>query len=127
MRYLLDTCAFLWSIGDSLDLSDGARSVIEKGEDIFLSQASFWEIAIKRSIGKLELSESISELEGYCEDAGIIVLPIENRYFDTIQKLPYIHGDPFDRIIISTAIDKRLAILTTDKYIKQYKEVETFW
>ena len=91
--YLLDTCTFLWALDDSADLSVKARSIIQEGIDIFLSQASLWEIAIKKSIGKLDLKEMTNELEQYCADAGIGILPIENRSFDTIQKLPVGRAD----------------------------------
>ena len=62
-----------------------------------------------------------------CADSNITVLPIENTYFETIQKLPYIHGDPFDRLIIATALENNLIILTNDKEIKKYKEITTLW
>ena len=125
--YLLDTCAFLWALDDSADLSVKARSIIQDGKDVFLSQVSLWEIAIKKSIGKLDLKETTNELEQYCADAGIGILPIENSYFDTIQKLPFHHNDPFDRLIIATAAEKNFSVLTTDRSFSQYSEVTVIW
>ena len=127
MSYLIDTCAFLWSLGNSSELSDGVKRLVEQGDDLFLSQVTLWEIAIKKTIGKLELEESTEQLVEYCEDAEICILPIENRYFDTIQKIPYIHGDPFDRLIIATALDGDYTIITRDRIFSQYPDVRVFW
>ena len=127
MRYLLDTCTFLWAIGNSPEISKVAKSIIEKEENLFLSQVSLWEIAIKKSIGKLELKENTSELERYCIEGGICILPIENSYFDTIQTLSFIHGDPFDRLIIATAMENDLNIITSDNMIKKYSGIIVIW
>lgn len=62
-----------------------------------------------------------------CKDDNIHLLSIEPRYFDIIQELPYIHGDPFDRLIIATAKDNNLTILTDDSYIKKYLNVKHTW
>ena len=125
--YLIDTCAFLWSIGDDPSLSKKVRAIIEAGEDLYLSQTTLWEIAVKKTINKLELEEDTQELVDMCEEGNITILPIENRYFETIQKLPYIHGDPFDRLIMATALENNLTILTNDKEIKKYKEIKRLW
>ena len=127
MMYLLDTCAFLWALGDDPSLSVKAREVIDAGEGLFLSQTTLWEIAVKKTIKKLDLEESTQELVDICRESGITVLPIENRYFDTIQKLPYIHGDPFDRLIMATAVENDLILLTDDDKIKLYPEVKCLW
>lgn len=127
MNYLLDTCAFIWSLGDSPELSSSARQIIEQGKNLYLSQTTLWEIAIKKTIKKLSLSETTPELEQYCYDAGIAILPIINTYFETIQTLPYLHGDPFDRLIIATAIENDLAIITKDGNIQKYKDANVIW
>ena len=125
--YLIDTCAFLWSLGDNPSLSKKARQIIEDGKNLYLSQTTLWEIAVKKTIKKLNLVETTQELVEICEDSNITILPIENSYFETIQKLPYIHSDPFDRLIIATALENSLTILTDDKEIKKYKEIKTLW
>ena len=125
--YLIDTCAFLWSLGNDPALSQPVKNIIENGEYLYLSQTTLWEIAVKKTIKKLDLEETTQELLDICEDSNITVLPIENLYFETIQKLPYIHGDPFDRLIIATALENDLTILTNDKEIKKYKEIKTIW
>ena len=125
--YLIDTCAFLWSIGDDPSLSKKAREIIEAGDGLYLSQTTLWEIAVKKTINKLELEEDTQGLVDMCDESNITILPIENRYFETIQKLPYIHGDPFDRLIMATALENDLTLLTNDKEIKKYKEIKQLW
>ena len=125
--YLLDTCAFLYYLGDSEKLSSTARSIIETKEDVYLSQTTLWEIAIKKTIKKLDLAETTFDLERICSDGGISIIPIKNKYFETIQKLPYIHGDPFDRLIMATALDEGLSVLTDDEKIPLYPEIKVVW
>ena len=125
--YLLDTCAFIWYLEDSSRLSEMARSIIDNEENVFLSLTSLWEIAIKKTIKKLELNKTTAELQALCESGGIRILPIDANYFDTIQHLPLIHGDPFDRLIIATAKEVGLTVVTDDEKILLYSDVETVW
>lgn len=125
--YLLDTCAFIWYLEDSPRLSDRARTILNAEKDVFLSLTTLWEIAIKKTIKKLELNKTTAELQELCESAGITLLSIDAKYFDTIQQLPLIHGDPFDRLIIATAKEEGLAIVTDDEKIRLYSEIETVW
>ena len=125
--YLMDTCTFLWYLDDSPHLSQKAREIICGEKCLFLSLTSLWEIAIKKTIHKLDLEESTADLIKICEEDGITILPIESRYFDTIQILPYIHGDPFDRLIMATARDNDLTLLTDDKNIQKYNEIKQMW
>ena len=125
--YLLDTCAFIWYLEDSSRLSERARSIIDNEENVFLSLTSLWEIAIKKTIKKLELNKTTAELQALCESGGIRILPIDAKYFDTIQHLPLIHGDPFDRLIIATAKEEGLTVVTDDEKIRLYSEVKTVW
>ncbi len=122
--YLLDTCVFLYYLEGNSKLSDKAKSIIESDKPVSISQTTLWEIAIKKTIKKLDIKETTSDLERICDEGGIDIIPIKNRYFDTIQELPYIHNDPFDRLIIATAINEELSILTDDEIIKKYKEVQ---
>lgn len=125
--YLLDTCAFLYYLSDNEKLSSTARSIIETKEDVYLSQTTLWEIAIKKTIKKLDLTETTYDLERICSEGGISIIPINNKYFETIQKLPYIHGDPFDRLIMATAMDEGLSLLTDDEKIPLYPEIKVVW
>lgn len=127
MMYLLDTCAFIWYLEGSNKLSPKAASILDTCPDIFLSLTTLWEIAIKKTIRKLDLSMTTAELLAICERAGIRTLPISAEYFDVIQELPLIHGDPFDRLIIATAMREKLAILTDDEKIIRYPNVKVVW
>ncbi|MBQ4512613.1 MAG: type II toxin-antitoxin system VapC family toxin [Anaerolineaceae bacterium] len=125
--YLLDTCAFLYYLDGNQQLSDSAKKIIDSDDNVFLSQVSLWEIAVKKTIKKLVINESISDLERICYKGGIEIIPIKNKYFDTIQILPYIHGDPFDRLILATAIDENLSLITDDGKMILYPDVQVIW
>ena len=125
--YLLDTCAFIWYLEDSPRLSERVREILEGENEIYLSLTSLWEIAIKKTIGKLDLNETTEDLIQICKEDSIEVLPIDALYFDTIQTMPYIHGDPFDRLIMATAIENGLILLTDDDNIRKYTEVKQEW
>ena len=85
-----------------------------------------WEIAIKASIGKLEIKSSISKIADTCEKEQLDILSIRPFHLDEISKLPKIHSDPFDRVIISQAIAEDLMIITKDETIPQYN-VKVLW
>ena len=124
--YLLDTHALLWYLRDSQDISSLARTTINNAKYVAVSIASFWEIAIKRSIGKLQMEIGPSAIEALCRERDITVLPIETEALDLVQELPKIHGDPFDRILVATAQAKGLTIITRDRTIPKYP-VKTLW
>ena len=124
--YLLDTHAMLWYLRDSPELSASAHSLIDKAEYVVVSIASFWEVAIKQSIGKIQLCMTIPELESLCLDRAIQVLPIQSAVLEQIKSLPKIHGDPFDRLIIAQAQIGKMTIITRDRIIPQYP-VPTIW
>ena len=124
--YLIDTHALLWYLRDSEELSETARNIIDNEELIFASVASLWEIAIKHSIGKLELEFSISQIENLCAKKDISILPIKALHLDELEKLPKIHGDPFDRLIICQARTENLTLITRDTIIPKYP-VRTMW
>lgn len=125
--YLLDTNALLYFLYDSTKLSKKASDIIYlDNEKIHVSIASFWEIAIKSSIGKLVIKSSISRIAETCEKEQFEILSIKPLHLDNIRQLPLIHGDPFDRLIISQAITENLVIITKDGMIPQY-DIKTIW
>ena len=99
---LIDTNTFLWFISGDSRLSHTAKTLIlEIDNEILLSIASLWEIAIKMSIGKLELSMSYEDLlSAQIEDNEIKLLPIEKNHLKELVRLPFYNRDPFDRLII---------------------------
>ena len=102
------------------------KRLIDNAEYVAVSIASFWEIAIKQSIGKIQLCMTIPELESMCFARDIQLLPIQSVVLEQIKMLPQIHGDPFDRIIIAQAQAGKMTIITRDRMIPQYP-VTTVW
>lgn len=124
--YLMDTCAFLWFLDDNPNLSVKARDAIGKSKDLYLSVVSLWEIAIKKTIHKLYIKESVTDLEEICNDFGITILPVKIPHLEKIQNLPMIHGVPFDRLIMATALEENLRLITCDSNIRKY-DIELLW
>lgn len=85
-----------------------------------------WEIAIKSSIGKLEIKSSISKIVETCEKEQLEILPIKPFHLDGIGRLPMVHADPFGRLIISQAVSENLVIITKDRIIPMYN-VKVLW
>ena len=120
MKYLLDTHTLLWFFHNDPKLPESTKDIICSNVDVSVSMASFWEIAIKKSIGKLDISESVSDLEQGCIRNHIYILPIKISYLEQLRLLPFIHRDPFDRLLISTAVEENLTLVTCDEKIQKY-------
>ena len=122
MGYLIDTHIFLWFISGDNKLP---KTLKQKIEDIntpcFISIASFWEITIKKQLGKLELKLSLKELFQYAERNNIEIVQIAYDHLNQLSKLPNIHGDPFDRLMISQVISEKLILLSVDETLRNYK------
>lgn len=123
---LLDTHAFIWFMFDDTQLLDPTLKRIKSEDKVYVSVASLWEIAIKQSLGKLNISNSITDIIDKCVEADIFILPIEAKHMDYIKKLPDIHHDPFDRLIISQAVTEGMTLVTKDTIIPKY-DVATIW
>jgi PIN domain nuclease of toxin-antitoxin system len=122
VKLLLDTCTFLWLIGDALELSTPARKLFrDPSNEIFLSAVSAWEIIVKHKLGKLPLPQPPQEfIPPWRTRHGIEPLPLDEAAVLHLARLPDYHRDPFDRILICQAIAHGLAILTPDPLIGQY-------
>lgn len=126
MKYLLDTNALLYAFSAPSELSARARRIVRGESDLSVSVVSFWEIAIKQSIGKLKFNMTIPELEALCIERDIRILGLRSTAIERIKGLPQIHGDPFDRLLIAQAQTEDLVIVTRDRMIPQYP-VRTVW
>jgi PIN domain nuclease of toxin-antitoxin system len=128
VRILLDTCTFLWIIGDAPELSNRARELfIDPANDVFLSAVSAWEISVKHGLGRLPLPEPPEKfIPLQRERHGIEALPLEEEATLYLNRLPSSHRDPFDRMLICQAIVHGLVILTPDELITQYP-VRSLW
>lgn len=122
MNLLLDTHAFLWFMEGSERISQRARAEIESAEGLrALSVASAWEMAIKSSLGKLDLAKPLGELlPPLLTDSGIELLPIEIADVARVATLPFHHRDPFDRLLAAQALERGLTIVSIDEAFDAY-------
>mgnify|MGYP006303441235 CR=1 FL=1 len=134
MKYIIDTHVLLWTMGDDQKLSDTSKEILQdKQHDIYISIMSFWEIAIKRSSGKLEMYISLSELWDFALDNDISILPVVYADVETIETLPFPkrnsieHRDPFDRMIIAQSQTNDLQIISCDDKFDLYENVVRIW
>lgn len=118
MRLLLDTHIYLWFVRDDPKLGGSARRLIRDAEDVFVSSASIWEIAIKASLGKL--STDVAMLPTFVENSGFRELSIRFSHAVQVRRLPLFHRDPFDRMLIAQATVESLHLLTADRKLKKY-------
>ena len=116
----------LWFLSDDPRLPSGTKELIGTSPEVYVSIASFWELAIKNSIGKLELPDSISRIMELCEEKQITILPIKAGHLELLKSLSAIHKDPFDRLLICQAQAEDITIITTDEKIPLY-DVKTLW
>lgn len=128
MRLLLDTHTFLWWVADAPELSQSARRAIgDAANECFLSTASCWEMAIKVSIGKLELQGTVERfVPHHLTVNGFQELPVETRHVAAVAKLPFHHRDPFDRLLVCQAKAEDLAIVSADAIFRRYG-VKRIW
>ena len=126
MKYLLDTHTLIWSILDIEKLSPEVRNIIENPKnEIFVSGISFWEIAIKAQLGKFNFGGiNIILIPNIAKDYGFNIISPDSYDFITYGELPQVEGhkDPFDRMLIHTAIRNDLIIISKDQWFKKYKE-----
>ena len=122
MNYLLDTHTLLWIVKDDPQLSLLARDMYLNPENnIFVSLAAIWELTLKSSIGKLLLTKPLDEfVEEHVKGNDIQLLNIEFPHIVRLEKLPFYHRDPFDRMIIAQLIENNLTILSADKMFDRY-------
>ena len=122
MRLLLDTHTFLWWMDDNASLSTTARRVIaDEANDIVVSAASAWEIATKFRLGKLPEAEAVaSDVAGCIADEGFEGLAISVADAERAGRLPGIHRDPFDRMLIAQALRHDLEIVSVDAEFDRY-------
>jgi PIN domain nuclease of toxin-antitoxin system len=128
MRLILDTHAFLWWIVDGPPLAARGRDVVKNpANELFLSVASAWEIAIKVNLGRLRLPDRPDRfIPGQLMKNAIEPLPVEMSHALYVSRLPAIHRDPFDRIIIAQSILEKMPVVTRDTDIAKYK-IKTLW
>ena len=121
-RYLMDTHTAIWFFNGSNRLSETANRIMrDSSTPLYLSIASAWEVAIKLGTGKLDVD---GRTAGFIHDAeinDITILPIKTTYLTALETLPMIHRDPFDRLLVATALSEGMTIITTDENIAKYQ------
>jgi PIN domain nuclease of toxin-antitoxin system len=127
MNLLLDTHAFLWFVAGDERLSARARRAME-GEDaeLFLSAVSIWEMAIKSSLGRLTLPAPLDEYIAEKLEHGFRVLPIDWMHAAAVEKMPFHHRDPFDRLLVAQAAAEGMPLVSGDPEFRAYK-VKVIW
>lgn len=122
MKILLDTHILLWWAAGDKRLSKTAGKIIEKYDNLILiSTASFWEIAIKKSVGRLEID--LEELHTTCIEAGFSQLSIDIEHTVQLPNIPLFHNDPFDRILIAQCLTNGLHLLSQDAQLCSYGSI----
>jgi PIN domain nuclease of toxin-antitoxin system len=125
LRLLLDTHALLWALEAPQRLPAGIRAAIEDTwNEVFVSAASAWEIAIKQSIGKLPVPRA--DLLETLSRANLTELPVTLKHAHATRLLPPIHRDPFDRMLVAQAQVEGLSLVSRDPAVRQY-QVTVLW
>ena len=117
MSLLLDTHVVLWWLADTTDLSDDLKSRLDHEPDVYVSSATVWEVAIKHALGKLPEPADLPER---VRDSGFRPLPITSAHAIVAGRLPQIHRDPFDRMLVAQAQCEGLTLVTTDLNCQKY-------
>lgn len=128
MRLLLDTQAFIWWVLNDPRLSSSARAAIsEPSNAVLVSVATAWEMAIKASIGKLDLPAPVAEFfRSQLSLNWFTALPVMTGHALQVASLDHIHRDPFDRLLVATAMVEGIPLVTSDEEIRRYP-VRTIW
>lgn len=129
MKYLIDTQILIWYQLNDRQLSPKSRTIIDDGANkILVSQVSLFEIAIKQKIGKLpEIDASMQDLLKLIEQDDFDILQITNQHIAYYEQVPLLeeHKDPFDKLIIATAMQEKMPIISADAKFTLYKDLIT--
>ncbi|MGA8272949.1 MAG: type II toxin-antitoxin system VapC family toxin [Candidatus Sulfotelmatobacter sp.] len=121
MKLLLDTHLLLWTAGQPSRLSGEARKFIEDpGNELLFSAASLWEVVIKRGLGRDDFKVDARVLRRGLLDNGYSELPVVSDHVVAVDRLPPIHKDPFDRVLVAQATVEGFTLLTTDSMVSKY-------
>ena len=121
MRLLLDTHVFLWCVKDDRLLTKSAREILAGATEVYVSSASIWEASIKAKLGKLDVD--VDSLVSSIAESGFLELPVTAKHAAAVGRLPDVHSDPFDRMLIAQAICEPLRFLTADDLLGQYSDL----
>lgn len=121
MKFIIDTHVLIWYIEGIQKISQETIDIIKNtGNEMLVSKASLWEMAIKINLGKLDLSLPFEAIEPFLIHHHFKIFDFDFRHLKNLVDLPYLHGDPFDRLIIAQAITENLTIITYDQSFEDY-------
>lgn len=122
MRHLLDTHTLLWyTLGNPKLTGTAKAAILDPANAILISPASYWELAIKVSIGKLTLHQSFEDFIDAClKKYAFTILPIDPKHISTLITLPFHHKDPFDRLLIAQALAEGITVIGGDPLFDSY-------
>lgn len=127
MKLLLDTHAFIWFVENDPNLSLTSKNIIQEESNIvLLSIVSLWEITIKLSLKKLELSRDIKNIIKLIRENGFEILPISTSHLIELSCLHYHHRDPFDRLLVAQARDENAVFISKDEILDHY-DIKRVW
>jgi PIN domain nuclease of toxin-antitoxin system len=129
MRLLVDAQPLIWHRARDPRLPEKVREALASEEnDLFVSEATWWEIGIKVSLGKLEMLGGVDGLrEEWIGRGAAEALPVEWRHTRRVVDLPFVHRDPFDRMLVAQALTEKLTIVGGDSWFGRYVGVDVFW
>ena len=123
MRVLLDTHVLLWVLAGSPQINQVKPLILSNETEVYISTASWWELAIKIGIGKIDVD--LNMLRTASAESGFIDLPILGAHTQTLLNLPMLHRDPFDRMLVAQAISEPMRLLTNDSALSEYSSLIT--
>jgi PIN domain nuclease of toxin-antitoxin system len=121
VRLLLDTHVFLWFLADAKNLTKKARAQIELADEVCVSAATIWEVAIKAALGKIQVD--VARVHAGIGASGFVELPVRASHAAAVAGLPAHHRDPFDRLLIAQATSEPLGFLTADRTLSRYSSL----
>ena len=123
MRLLLDTHVLLWSLAEQHRLEGGTRGLIEDpANEVLFSAASIWEIAIKAQLGRVDFPIRPERVAQAARESGFTELPVRSEAAAHVAKLPLLHRDPFDRLLVAQAITDPARLYTADALLPRYSD-----
>jgi PIN domain nuclease of toxin-antitoxin system len=120
VRVLLDTHLLLWALGAPLKLNAETRKIVDTS-DVYVSAATLWEISIKTALGKLKAD--VDEVLEAIPAAGLTLLPVTGVHAARVARLPKLHKDPFDRMLVAQAVTEPMILLTNDRALRPYGDL----
>lgn len=121
MRLLLDTHILLWTLAGSARIDAVKELILSEETEVFVSVASWWELATKIAIGKLDAD--LITLRQNAKDSGFFELMVRGEHIEVLVNLPLLHRDPFDRMLIAQAMAEPMKLITVDGALQQYTDL----